>query len=239
IPLKSSIPFGIYDLNIYIPSVDEINIKSGQHRMKVIVKSSDEYINKCGNNDYYHTREYMINIISKTDSTILNDPIPIVNPTYPTTVEIFFSKQGSTDSEQFNTTESIPKIQQGKGCKCWWILIFDFLIVLILLILLICCLLYKCNMFKRCKRNRPTEPTAPIKPTSPNQGLPTKPKAQKKPTPPIPDPPITPIRPIVQSPPRPVPPIEPIVQTPPKPDLPIEPKPSPLPPPIGLSPIVI
>ncbi|CAF4022052.1 unnamed protein product [Adineta steineri] len=221
-PLRSSIPFGIYDLNIYIPSVDEINIKSGQHRMKVIVKSSDEYINKCGNNDYYHTREYMINIISKTDSTILNDPIPIVSPNYPTTVEIFFSKQGSTDSEQFNTTESIPKIQQGKGCKCWWILIFDFLIVLILLILLICCLLYKCNMFKRCKRNRPTEPTPP-----------------KKPTPPIPDPPIKPTRPIVQPPPRPDSPIEPIVRTPPEPDLPTEPKHSPPPLPIDLSPIVI
>ncbi|UJR23071.1 hypothetical protein I4U23_026095 [Adineta vaga] len=64
-PLLSSMPLGIYDLDISIPAVDGNIIKSGSHRLRVVVTPSDEYTRKCGRTDYRETREYTITIISK------------------------------------------------------------------------------------------------------------------------------------------------------------------------------
>jgi hypothetical protein len=64
-PLLSSISLGIYDFEIHIPVIDRQIIQSGPHRMRVVVKSSEEYRRKCGATDYSETREYTINIISR------------------------------------------------------------------------------------------------------------------------------------------------------------------------------
>jgi hypothetical protein len=64
-PLHSSISLGIYDFEIHIPVIDRQIIKSGSHRMRVVVKSSEEYRRKCGATDHSETREYTINIISR------------------------------------------------------------------------------------------------------------------------------------------------------------------------------
>jgi hypothetical protein len=65
-PLHSTMPLGIYDLKIDIPGVDGQYIRSGSHRMRVVVKPSEEYQRKCGNTDYSETREYTVNIIPRT-----------------------------------------------------------------------------------------------------------------------------------------------------------------------------
>jgi hypothetical protein len=65
-PLRSSMPLGIYDLEIDIPIIDGQNTKSGPHRMRIVVMPSEEYHRKCGHTDYRETREYTVNIIPKT-----------------------------------------------------------------------------------------------------------------------------------------------------------------------------
>ncbi|CAF4634972.1 unnamed protein product [Rotaria sp. Silwood2] len=64
-PLRSTMTIGIYDLEIPVPSINERSMRSGTHLMRVVVKSSDEYIRKCGKSDYSETREYTVNIIPK------------------------------------------------------------------------------------------------------------------------------------------------------------------------------
>jgi hypothetical protein len=63
-PLYSSIPLGIYDFEIQIPNIDGQNTKSGSHRMRVLVKPSEDYRRKCGLTDSSETREYTVNILS-------------------------------------------------------------------------------------------------------------------------------------------------------------------------------
>ncbi|CAF2952589.1 unnamed protein product [Rotaria sp. Silwood2] len=74
-PLRSTMTIGIYDLEIPVPSINERSMRGGSHLMRVVVKSSDEYIRKCGRSDYSETREYTINIISKVtySGTTYND----------------------------------------------------------------------------------------------------------------------------------------------------------------------
>lgn len=64
-PLPSSMVLGIYDLHIDIPAIDGRTIKSGSHRMRIVVIPSEEYHRKCGRSDYREIREYTVNIISK------------------------------------------------------------------------------------------------------------------------------------------------------------------------------
>jgi hypothetical protein len=64
-PLQNSIGLGIYDLNMAIPAIDGQSLKSGTHRMKVVVAPSDEYRRKCGKTDSQEVREYTFNIIPR------------------------------------------------------------------------------------------------------------------------------------------------------------------------------
>lgn len=65
-PVTSYMPQGIYDLQIYIPLIDDRYMKTGQHRMRLVVASSENYRRICGRTDYNETRDYSINIIPRT-----------------------------------------------------------------------------------------------------------------------------------------------------------------------------
>jgi hypothetical protein len=62
---SNDVPTGKYDLQLYIPTIDERNTKSGPHLMRITVMLSDEYQRGCGTLDYKETREYTANIVSK------------------------------------------------------------------------------------------------------------------------------------------------------------------------------
>lgn len=64
-PLHTSTGVGIYDLDIAVPTIGENYWRGGTHRMRIVVKSSSEYINKCGKSGYEETREYSVNVISR------------------------------------------------------------------------------------------------------------------------------------------------------------------------------
>lgn len=64
-PPRNSMAVGIYDFEIYIPSIDAYNMKGGSHRMRIVVRPGDEYDKKCGRSQYSETREYTVHIISK------------------------------------------------------------------------------------------------------------------------------------------------------------------------------
>lgn len=53
------------DLELYIPSINNNNIKTGIHRMRLTVIPSAEYQRECGNTDEKETREYTVNIVPK------------------------------------------------------------------------------------------------------------------------------------------------------------------------------
>jgi hypothetical protein len=65
-PLNSYTPQGVYDLQISVPVIDGRKIKSGPHRMRLVVMLNDQYRRQCDNNDYSETREYTITIVSNT-----------------------------------------------------------------------------------------------------------------------------------------------------------------------------
>jgi hypothetical protein len=65
-PLHNSMGLGIYDLDIPIPVIDGLAMKSGTHRMRVVVMPSEEYHTKCGQTDYKEVREYTVNVIPRT-----------------------------------------------------------------------------------------------------------------------------------------------------------------------------
>jgi hypothetical protein len=54
-----------YDLQISIPEIDGRNTKSGSHRMRIKLSTSEDYRLKCDNADYSETREYTVNIIPR------------------------------------------------------------------------------------------------------------------------------------------------------------------------------
>jgi hypothetical protein len=58
-------PRNTYDLDLYIPVIDNRNTKSGIHRMRLTVTASEEYQRDCGAIDNKETREYTVNIIPK------------------------------------------------------------------------------------------------------------------------------------------------------------------------------
>jgi hypothetical protein len=64
-PVTSYMPQGIYDLQLYIPLIDGRYMKTGQHRMRLVVMSSENYRRICGRTDYYETRDYTVNIIPR------------------------------------------------------------------------------------------------------------------------------------------------------------------------------
>lgn len=65
-PTTSYMAEGIYDLQIYVPSIDRRYIKNGPHLMRIHVIPSTHYINNCGYSDYSEVRDYSINIVPRT-----------------------------------------------------------------------------------------------------------------------------------------------------------------------------
>ena len=64
-PVTSYMADGIYDLQISIPEIDDKYIKTGRHRMRLVVMPSENYRRICGHADYNETREYTINIVPR------------------------------------------------------------------------------------------------------------------------------------------------------------------------------
>lgn len=58
-------PENTFDLQILIPRIDEISIKTGLHRMRVVLLRSEAYQKQCGRNQHSVAREYMVNIIPR------------------------------------------------------------------------------------------------------------------------------------------------------------------------------
>ncbi|UJR08389.1 hypothetical protein I4U23_012660 [Adineta vaga] len=65
-PLTSYLPQGVYDLQIVVPVIDGRKIKSGPHRMKLVVILNEDYRKKCNINDYEETRYYTVTVVSHT-----------------------------------------------------------------------------------------------------------------------------------------------------------------------------
>lgn len=65
-PVTSYMPQGVYDLQIYAPLIDSKYMRTGQHRMRLVVASSENYRRICGRTDYNETRDYTVNIIPRT-----------------------------------------------------------------------------------------------------------------------------------------------------------------------------
>ena len=40
-------------------------MRSGHHRMRIVVTASEEYRKKCGRTDYSETREYTVNVVPR------------------------------------------------------------------------------------------------------------------------------------------------------------------------------
>ncbi|UJR17248.1 hypothetical protein I4U23_004143 [Adineta vaga] len=56
---------GEYNLEVCIPSIDNINTRNGQHRMRVRLTLNGDYERDCENSGYSEVREYMVNILPK------------------------------------------------------------------------------------------------------------------------------------------------------------------------------
>jgi len=78
-PIASYIPQGIYDLQLYIPTLEQRKITSGPHLMRIVVTLNEDYRKKCGNNYFTETREYNVTIVRQgTQSESINVPyIPL------------------------------------------------------------------------------------------------------------------------------------------------------------------
>jgi hypothetical protein len=59
------IPGDSYDLDIYIPTIDDRNTKAGIHRMRFTVVPTEDYYRSCGLVQFDETREYAVNILTK------------------------------------------------------------------------------------------------------------------------------------------------------------------------------
>lgn len=61
----NEISTGTYDLDVYIPAIDDRTTQIGQHTMQIIVVPSHEYQNECGTVDYSEKKYYTLNIVRK------------------------------------------------------------------------------------------------------------------------------------------------------------------------------
>jgi hypothetical protein len=65
-PVTSYMPQGIYDLQIHIPLIDARYMRTGSHRMRLVVMPSENYRRTCDRTDYNETRDYTVNIVPRT-----------------------------------------------------------------------------------------------------------------------------------------------------------------------------
>ncbi|CAF3002432.1 unnamed protein product [Rotaria sp. Silwood2] len=74
-PLTSYMPKGIYDLQIYVPIINETKMKSGPHLLRLEVMLNEQYREKCGKNYYRETREYNVTILRNMKQSVdIGDP---------------------------------------------------------------------------------------------------------------------------------------------------------------------
>jgi hypothetical protein len=64
-PVTSYMAHGIYDLQIYIPIINDNYIRTRQHRMRIVVMQNENYQRTCGRTDYNETRDYTVNIVPR------------------------------------------------------------------------------------------------------------------------------------------------------------------------------
>lgn len=62
-PITSYVPEGVYDLQIYVPTIDGNKVKSGPHLMKITVTLNEQYRQKCGKTYFVESREYNVTIV--------------------------------------------------------------------------------------------------------------------------------------------------------------------------------
>jgi hypothetical protein len=65
-PVTSYMAHGIYDLQIYVPIINDNYIRTRQHRMRIVVMQNENYQRTCGRTDYNETRDYTVNIVPRT-----------------------------------------------------------------------------------------------------------------------------------------------------------------------------
>ena len=58
-------PDNTFDLQILIPPIDESNVKTGLHRMRLTLMRSETYQKQCGRSHDSIVREYMVNIVPR------------------------------------------------------------------------------------------------------------------------------------------------------------------------------
>ncbi|CAF1627216.1 unnamed protein product, partial [Adineta ricciae] len=63
--LTTEMSTGTYDLDVYIPAIDDRTIRAGQYTMKITVMPSHDYQSKCGTVDYSERKDYTLNIVRK------------------------------------------------------------------------------------------------------------------------------------------------------------------------------
>ena len=68
-PLRSSMPLGIYDFQVLMPTIDGVKITAASHRMRVTVTNSEEYRRKCAQINYSETRDYTIDLLARARHT--------------------------------------------------------------------------------------------------------------------------------------------------------------------------
>lgn len=63
--VHDEMPQGTYNLQISIPSINDREVQTGPHRMRLRLIPSEVYTSTCGASDYSETREYTVYIIQQ------------------------------------------------------------------------------------------------------------------------------------------------------------------------------
>ncbi|CAF1490319.1 unnamed protein product [Rotaria sordida] len=88
-PVTSYMAEGIYDIQIYVPLIDDRYIRNGPHRMRISVVPSNYYRNTCNYYEYNESREYMVTIIPRMQYSSLDaTPTSVVPHNVPCSPDV-------------------------------------------------------------------------------------------------------------------------------------------------------